>query len=74
MTLAEPGAVKAPVVTFTEALKPLIEADRSASLGSKVTEVALRPTVAESRLQLPLDFVAFNCETVTDSDVNSIHL
>ena len=74
LTLAEPVAVNAPLVTLTEALKPLMDATKSFSLGNSVTELAPRLTVAESRLQLAPDLVAFNCEIVTDSEVNSIHL
>ena len=67
-------AVKSPVVRLTVELKPLTAAVRSDSPGSKVTELADRLTEALSKVQAPFTLLAFNCATVTVSDVNSSNL
>ena len=57
-----------------EALKSWIAAVRFDSLGSRVTESADRLTKALSKVQAPFTLLAFNCDTVTVSDVNSSNL
>ena len=73
-TWAVPAAVKSPVEMLIDALKPLIDAVNSVSFGSNFTEVADTLTDAVVKDQLPPDWVAFNSDTVTLSDVNSSNL